>query len=154
MLQHSTIYTLYLFTKNRFLPPSSSCLSLLFALSCILIICLNDHTLPPVPLCLCLCSHFAHFNGCVCGVAPLVALAFPIVCVHCTLHPALCLVSLCCMFCLCIFASASPCFCIPPWRCYGHLWLHSCCTRQVSTTRQLRVAKSVKVKSTESDGEV
>ena len=45
-----------------------------------------------------------------CGVAPLVALAFLFVHVHCVLCPALHLASLHCMCRLCIIASASLCF--------------------------------------------
>ena len=91
------------FTNNRFLSPSSSCLRLSFALHCILIVHLDNHTLSLVPLHLCPCLCFTHFDSCVCGIAPLVASAFPFVCVHHTLHPALCLVSLHCMFHLCVF---------------------------------------------------
>ena len=73
-------------------------------LHCVLIVLLNDHTLSLVPLCLCPRLHFAHFDGCVHSIAPLVVLAFPFVHVCCALCPALCLASLCCMFCLCISA--------------------------------------------------
>jgi hypothetical protein len=110
-----TSQSLSFMPKYRFLSPSSSHLKVSFL--CLTTFSLFNHTLSLVLLCLCLCLHFVHFNGCVCGVAPLVALAFLFVCVHHTLHPALHLVSLHCMYCLCIFASVFPCFCVSPHHC-------------------------------------
>ena len=105
-------YTLQwpVFTNNRFLSPSSSCLSLLLTLCCVLVVCLNDHTLSLLVSHLCLCLCFAHFNSCVCGVAPLVVSAFPFVHVHCALCPALYHCVLHCVSCLCVFGC--PCLCI------------------------------------------
>ena len=77
------------FTNNRFLSPLLLTLSLSFMLCCVLIVHLNDHTLSLLILHLCLCLHFVHFDGCVCGVAPLVASAFPFIHVCHTLHPVL-----------------------------------------------------------------
>jgi hypothetical protein len=92
-------------------------------LHCVLIVLLNDHTLSLVPLHLCPSLHFMHFNSCVCSIAPLVASAFPFVCVCHALHPALRLASLCCMFHLCIFACL--CLCVSVFLCIS-IKLHHC----------------------------
>ena len=95
------------FTNNRFLsPPSSSALSLsLRSIAYWLFFSTTTHThsLSLAPLRLNHHSHFAHFDGCVRGVAPLVASAYLVVRVHHILHPALHLVSLRCVFRLCVF---------------------------------------------------
>ena len=102
-------------TNNRFLSPLLLMLSLSFMICCVLIVHLNDHTHSLLILHLCLWLHFVHFDGCVCGVAPLVASAFPFIHVCHTLHPVLHLASLHYMFHLCIFACL--CLCIFAFLC-------------------------------------
>jgi hypothetical protein len=92
------------FTNNRFLSPLFLTFkSLVYASLHTRCPSQQPHTLSLVLSCLCHCSCFMHFDGCVCSIAPLVASAFPFVRVHRTLHPVLCLASLCCVFRLCIF---------------------------------------------------
>ena len=80
------------FTNNRFLSP----LFLMFKSLVYTSLCTHcpywwPHTLSLVPLCHCHCLCFAHFDGCVCSIAPLFVFIM-----HCILHCVLCL----CVACL------------------------------------------------------